>query len=70
MRPGDACSSARKGVTTERTHDQQQLYNRRIGVFSVGGGLVVTVVTGALLAGTVRRRRATSRPVATPSGQG
>jgi hypothetical protein len=70
MRPGDACSSARKGVTTERTYDQQQSYNRRIGVFSVGGGLVVTVVSGALLVGTVRKRRATSRPVATPSGQG
>ena len=24
MRPGDACSSARKGVTTERTYDQQR----------------------------------------------
>jgi hypothetical protein len=28
------------------------------------------VVSGALLAATVRKRRATSRPVATPSGQG
>jgi len=68
--PGTVCSTARRGVTTERTYDQQRSYNRRIGVFSVGGGLVVTVVTGALLAGTVRRRRADSRPVVTPSGQG
>jgi hypothetical protein len=70
MQPGGVCATTRKGVTTERTYDQQQSYNRRIGVFSTGGGLVVTVVSGALLAGTVRKRRADSRPVATPSGQG
>jgi hypothetical protein len=70
MQPGGVCSNTRKGVTTERTYDQQQSYNRRIGVFSVGGGLVVTVVSGTLLARTVRKRRADSLPVVTPSGQG
>jgi len=69
MQPGTVCATTRKGTTTERTYDQQRSYNRRIGVFSAGGGLVVTVVCGAVLAGTVRRRRATSRPVAKPSGQ-
>jgi len=33
-------------------------------------GLIAGLVSGALLAGTVRRRRATSHPVATPSGRG
>jgi hypothetical protein len=70
MQPRGVCTTTRKGITTERTYDQQQSYNRRIGVFSTGGGLVVTVVSGALLAGTVRKRRATSRSVVTPSGQG
>jgi hypothetical protein len=70
MQPGGVCATSRKGVTTERTYDQQRSYNRRIGVFSTGGGLVVTVVSGALLAGTVRKRRATSQPVAPPSRRG
>lgn len=69
MQPGDVCTTTRKGTTTDRTYDQQQSYNRRIGVFSAGGGLVVTVVCGAVLVATVRRRRATSRPMASPSGQ-
>jgi hypothetical protein len=69
MQPGTVCTATRKGITTERTYDQQRSYNRRIGVFSVGGGLVVTVVCGALLAGTIRRRGAASRPVVRPSGQ-
>jgi hypothetical protein len=56
-------------IRYKRTYDQQRSYNRRIGVFSAGGGLVVTVVCGAVLAVTVRRRRATSRPMASPSGQ-
>jgi len=70
MKPGTVCvTTTRTGTTTERTYDQQQSYNHRIGMFSVGGGLVVTVVFGALLARTVRRRRASARPMATPSGQ-
>lgn len=69
MRPGTVCATTRKGVTTERSYDQQRSYNRRIGVFSTGGGLVVTVVCGALLAGAVRRRRADAAPMARPSGQ-
>jgi hypothetical protein len=67
MQPGDVCTSTRKGTTTERTYDEQRSYNRRVGTFSVGGGLVVTVVCGAVLVVTVRRRRETSRPTATPS---
>ncbi len=69
MRPGDVCTTTRKGVTSDRTYDQQQSYNRRIGVFSVGGGLVVTVVCGAVLVTIVRRRREDSRPMVSPSGQ-
>jgi hypothetical protein len=69
MQPGEVCTTTRKGITTDRTYDQQQSYNHRIGVFSVGGGLVVTVVCGAVLVATVRRRRATPRPMASPSGQ-
>jgi len=69
MQPGGVCTTTRKGITTERTYDQQQSYNRRIGVFSTGGGLVVTVVCGALLVGAVRSRRAARRPVGMPSGQ-
>ena len=69
MQPGTVCSTTRKGTTTERTYNQQQSYNRRIGLFSAGGGLVVTVVCGAVLAVTVRRRRATSGPMASPSRQ-
>jgi len=70
MQPGAICTTTRKGTTTERTYDQQQSYNRRIGVLSIGGGVVVTLVSGALLAGVVRKRRATSQPVPASSGQG
>jgi hypothetical protein len=69
MQPGTVCASTRNGTTTERTYDQQRSYDRRMGVAFSAGGLVVTVACGALLAGTVRRRRATPQQVVRPSGQ-
>ena len=69
MQPGTVCATTRNGTTTERTYDQQRSYDRRMGLAFSVGGLVVTVACGALLAGTLRRRRATSPPVARPSGQ-
>jgi hypothetical protein len=62
MQPGAVCASTRNGITTRRTYDQQRSYNHRIGMFSVGGGLAVTVVIGGALLVGARRQRETSPP--------
>jgi hypothetical protein len=69
MRPGDICESTRKGITTERTYDQQRSENRRVGFLSTGGGVAVTLVSGTLLAGAVRKRRDKPQPGVRPSRQ-
>jgi hypothetical protein len=68
MQPGDVCTTTRKGVTTERTYNEQRSYNRRIGLIMTAAGPVVLVVSGALLAKSVRKRRSSAIPVkpATP----
>ena len=68
MQPGDICTTTRKGVTSERTYDEQRSYNRRIGVIMTAAGPVVLVVSGALLANSIRKRRSSAAPVkpATP----
>lgn len=62
MQPGDVCKSTRKGVTSERTYDEQRSYNRRIGLIMTAGGPVVLVVSGAFLAKSVRKRRSSAVP--------
>jgi hypothetical protein len=64
IQQGDTCTTTRKGKSTDRTYDQQRSENRRIGVLSSGGGVVVTLVTGVLLAGAVRKRRDKPQPEA------
>lgn len=68
MQPGDICTTTRKGVTTERTYDEQRSSNRRIGLIMTAAGPVVLLVSGALLANSVRKRRSNPAPVkpATP----
>jgi hypothetical protein len=58
IQPGQTCTTTRKGVTTERTYDEQRSYNHRIGVFTTAAGPVVLLVCGAGLVISVRRRRA------------
>jgi hypothetical protein len=60
MEPGSSCTTTRKGVTSERTYDEQRSYNRRIGVILTAGGPVVILVSGAFLVGTLRRRRSSA----------
>jgi hypothetical protein len=62
MQVGDSCTSTRKGVTTERTYDEQRSYNRRVGVIMTAAGPVVTLVFGALLLNGVRKRRSSTTP--------
>jgi hypothetical protein len=63
MQVGDSCTSTRKGVTSERTYDEQRSYNRRVGVIMTAAGPVVTIVCGAFLVNAVRKRRSsTVRP--------
>jgi hypothetical protein len=62
MQPGDVCKSTRKGVTTERTYDEQRSYNRRIGLIMTAGGPVVLIVTGTFLAKSLRKRRSSAVP--------
>jgi hypothetical protein len=60
MSPGDTCTTTRKGVTTERTYDEQLAANRRTGLITTAGGPVVALFCGALLVGAIRKRRARS----------
>ncbi len=69
MQPGDICTSTRKGVTSERTYDEQRSSNRRIGVIMTAGGPVVIIVSGALLVGAVRKRRSSAAPTRPGSGR-
>jgi hypothetical protein len=62
MQPGDTCTSTRKGVTTQRTYDEQRSSNRRIGVIMTAAGPVVVLVCGAALVGAVRKRRSRALP--------
>ena len=57
LQPGQTCTTTRKGVTTERTYEEQRSYNHRIGVFTTAGGPVVLLVCGAGLVFSVRKRR-------------
>jgi hypothetical protein len=62
MQAGDVCKTTRKGVTTERTYDEQRSYNRRIGVIMTAAGPVVVLVCGAFLVRGVRNRRSSPIP--------
>jgi hypothetical protein len=62
MQPGDTCTTSRRGVTTDRTYDEQNAQNRRIGLIMTVGGPVVALVFGGLLVGAVRKRRSSSNP--------
>lgn len=67
MQPGDICTTTRKGVTTERTYDEQRSENRRIGLIMTAGGPVVVLVSGAFLVGAVRKRRSGPVPLGAAS---
>jgi hypothetical protein len=69
MQPGDICTTTRKGVTTERTYDEQRSSNRRIGVIMTASGPVVALVSGAFLVGSVRKRRSRAVPARPASRQ-
>jgi hypothetical protein len=58
MQPGETCTTTRKGITTERTYEEQRSYNRRIGMYTTAAGPVVLLVCGAGLVIAVRKRRA------------
>ena len=62
MQVGDSCVSTRKGVTTERTYDEQRSYNRRVGYIMTAAGPVVFLVFGGLLLNGVRKRRSSAAP--------
>jgi hypothetical protein len=62
IQPGQTCTTTRRGITSERTYEQQNAQNRRIGVIATVAGPVVALVCGALLVGAVRQRRSSPTP--------
>lgn len=62
IQPGQPCTTTRRGVTTERTYDQQNAQNRRIGIIATVAGPIVAIVSGVLLVGAVRQRRSSPTP--------
>lgn len=64
MSRDDTCVTTRKGVTTERSYDEQIAANRRVGMISVAGGPVVAAFCGFMLVRTLRKRRASREQVA------
>lgn len=62
MRPGDICTTIRRGITTVRTYEQQKASNGRVGLITTAAGPVVLLASGALLMGALRKRRSSPEP--------
>ena len=62
MSRDDTCVTTRKGVTRERSYDDQLASNRRVGVISIVGGPIAAGFCGFLLLRTLRKRRASQEP--------